>query len=184
MKRRTRTYYTDGQRTLMWERWKAGWTLHQIAHLFKRAHTSVRGVLAQSGGIRPPQRHRCAIALTLAEREEISRAVAEGRSIRSIAARLGRASSTVSRELRRNGGQADYRATEADNTAWNRALRPKRCKLAEDRALARIGAEKLRLLLSPEQIAGGSSLLTRATRAIACHTRPSTAAASFRRVAP
>ena len=79
---------------------------------------------------------RCAIALTLAEREEISRAVAEGQSIRSIAARLGRAPSTVSREIRRNGGQADYRASEADSAAWDRALRPKRCKLAENRALA------------------------------------------------
>ena len=101
----------------------------------------VRGVLAQTGGIRPPQRRRCAIALTLAEREEISRAVAEGQSIRSISARLGRAPSTVSREIRRNGGQADYRATEADHAAWDRALRPKRCKLAEDRALARIVAD-------------------------------------------
>ena len=91
MKYRTRTYYTDAQKALMWERWKEGWTLHQIAHLFNRAHTSVRGVLAQTGGIRPPQRSRSAIALTLAEREEISRAVAEGQSIRSIAARLERA---------------------------------------------------------------------------------------------
>src|SRR5665811_1549047 len=78
MKYRTRTYYTDAQKALMWERWREGWTLHQIAHLFNRAHTSVRGVLAQTGGIRPPQRSRSAIALTLAEREEISRAVAEG----------------------------------------------------------------------------------------------------------
>ncbi len=84
MKHRTRTYYTDGQKAWMWERWKAGWTLHQIAHLFNRAHTSVRGVLAQTGGIRPPQRRRCAIALTLAEREEISRAVAEGQSLHSF----------------------------------------------------------------------------------------------------
>src|SRR5688572_16528082 len=128
MKHRTRTYYSDGQKALMWQRWKDGWTLHQIAHLFNRAHTSVRGVLAQSGGIRPPPRRRCAIALTLAEREEISRAVAEGQSMRSIAARLGRAPSTVSREIRRNGGQADYRATAADDAAWDRALRPKRCK--------------------------------------------------------
>lgn len=154
MKYRTRTYYTDGQKALMWERWRQGWTLHQIAHLFNRAHTSVRGVLAQTGGIRPPPRSRSAIALTLAEREEISRSVAEGHSIRSIAAQLGRAPSTVSREIRRNGGQAHYRATEADNAAWDRALRPKRCKLAEDRALARIVADKLRLLWSPEQIAG------------------------------
>ena len=107
MKYRTRTYYTDGQKALMWERWRQGWTLHQIAHLFNRAHTSVRGVLSQTGGIRPPPRSRCAIALTLAEREQISRSVAEGQSMRSIAAQLGRAPSTVSREIRRNGGQAE-----------------------------------------------------------------------------
>jgi len=154
MKYRTRTYYTDAQKALMWERWKQGWTLHQIAQLFNRAHTSVQGILARTGGFRPPQRSRSKIALTLAEREEISRAVAEGQSIRSIAARLGRAPSTVSREIRRNGGRADYRATEADNATWARALRPKICKLAEDKALARIVADKLRLLWSPEQIAG------------------------------
>ena len=154
MKYRTRTYYTDAQKALMWERWKQGWTLHQIAQLFNRAHTSVQGILARTGGFRPPQRSRSKIALTLAEREEISRAVAEGQSIRSIAARLGRAPSTVSREIRRNGGRADYRATEADNATWARALRPKVCKLAGYRALARIVADKLRLLWSPEQIAG------------------------------
>ena len=82
MKRRTRTFYTDTQKALMWERWKEGWTLHQIAQLFNRAHTSVRGVLSRTGGIRPLARSRCATALTLAEREAISRAMAEGRSIR------------------------------------------------------------------------------------------------------
>jgi len=93
-------------------------------------------------------------ALTLAEREEISRAMVEGQSIRSVAARLGRAPSTVSREIKRNGGQSDYRATEADSAAWDRALRPKHCKLVENIALARIVTNKLRLLWSPEQIAG------------------------------
>ena len=137
MKHRTRIYYSDAQKALMWERWKQGWTLHQIAHLFNRAHTSVQGILSRTGGIRPPTRTRCPTALTLAEREEISRAVAEGRTIRSIAAQLGRAPSTVSRELRRNGGRAAYRASEADRAAWDRALRPKCCKLAKDRALAR-----------------------------------------------
>ena len=154
MRYRTRTYYTDAQKALMWERWKQGWTLHQIAHLFNRAHTSVQGILSRTGGIRPPIRTRCPTALTLAEREEISRSMAEGRSIRSIAARLGRAPSTVSRELRRNGGRAAYRASEADRTAWDRALRPKCCKLARDRALAKLVTDKLRLLWSPEQIAG------------------------------
>ena len=85
MKYRTRTYYTDVQKALMWERWKQGWTLHQIAHLFDRAHGSVRGIFDRTGGFRPPQRSRSPLALTLAEREEISRSVAEGQSIRSIA---------------------------------------------------------------------------------------------------
>jgi IS30 family transposase len=151
---RTRTYYTEAQKAVMWDRWRQGWTLHQIAHLFDRAHTSVRSVLARTGGIRPPGRTRSMVALTLAEREEISRAMAEGHSIRSIAAQLGRAPSTVSRELRRNGGPAAYRASEADSAAWTRALRPKCCKLAADRALAKVVTDKLRLLWSPEQIAG------------------------------
>src|SRR6476619_2824876 len=142
MKYRTRTYYTDVQKALMWERWKQGWTLHQIAHLFDRAHGSVRGIFERTGGFRPKQRSRCPIALTLAEREEISRSVAEGQSIRSTAARLGRAPSTVSREIRRNGGQGSYRATEADRAAWDRTLRPKCCKLASNRALAQIVTDK------------------------------------------
>jgi IS30 family transposase len=154
MKRRTRTHYTDAQKALMWERWKEGWTLHQIAQLFNRAHTSVQNILSRTGGIRPPLRRRCPRSLTLAEREEISRGLAEGRSVRSVALQLGRAPSTVSREIKRNGGSSDYRANEADDAAWDRALRPKRCKLVEDRDLARVVTDKLRLLWSPEQIAG------------------------------
>ena len=100
MKYRTRTYYSNAQKAVMWERWKQGWTLHQIAHLFDRAHTSVRGVLAQTAGIRPPGRTRAAIALTLPEREAISRALAEGQSIRSIAGQLGRAPSQSVASLR------------------------------------------------------------------------------------
>jgi IS30 family transposase len=154
MKRRTRTHYTDAQKALMWERWKEGWTLHQIAQLFNRAPTSVQNILSRTGGIRPPLRRRCPRSLTLAEREEISRGLAEGRSVRSVALQLGRAPSTVSREVKRNGGSSDYRATEADDAAWDRALRPKLCKLVEDRDLARVVTDKLRLLWSPEQIAG------------------------------
>ena len=89
MKYRTRTYYTGSQKALMWERWKEGWTLHQIAQLFNRAHTSVRGILAQTGGFRPSQRIRSARALTLAEREEISRSLAEGWSLRWIVGSTG-----------------------------------------------------------------------------------------------
>ena len=154
MKQRPRIYYSESQKSLMWECWKQGTTLHQIAKLFDRAHTSVRGVLGETGGIRPPERRRSAMALTLAEREEISRAVVSGKSVRSIASQLGRAPSTNSRELTRNGGQDSYRATQADNAAWDRAHRPKRCKLAENRALARIVTDKLRMLWSPEQISG------------------------------
>jgi len=154
MNRRPRTYYTDSQRALMWERWKAGWILHQIGHLFDRPHASIHNVLSRTGGIRPPERRRSKAALSLSEREEISRALVAGETLRSIAARLGRAPSTVSRELNRNGGREGYRATQADSAAWDRARRPKRCKLAENRALASVVADKLRLLWSPEQIAG------------------------------
>jgi IS30 family transposase len=154
MKNRTRIYYTDVQRALMWERWKQGWTLHQIGKLFDRAHTSVQGILVASGGIRPAQRHRAQVALTLPEREEISGAVVAGQSIRTIAALLGRAASTVSREIKRNGGQERYRASQAEQAAWDRGHRPKLCKLVENRALARIVTEKLRMLWSTEQIAG------------------------------
>jgi IS30 family transposase len=154
MRYRTRIYYTDSQKALMWERWKEGWTLHQIAQLFNRAHTSVQGILARTGGFRPAQRNRSVVALTLAEREEISRALAEGGSLRWIASKLGRAPSTISRELARNGGREAYRATQADDAAWERAHRAKPCKLVQNRSLAKIVSDKLRLLWSPEQIAG------------------------------
>ena len=154
MKRRARIYYSDSQKALMWERWKQGWTLHEIGKLFDRPHTSIHQILAATGGFRPPQRARSPAALTLAEREEISRAMVAGESIRSTAARLGRAPSTISREIKRNGGCDGYRASLADAAAWDRARRPKICKLRNNRALARLVAEKLRLLWAPEQIAG------------------------------
>ena len=110
MKQRPRIYYSESQKALMWERWKKGESLQQIAQLFDRNHSSVSGILAETGGIRPAQRCRSPIALTLAEREEISRALVARRSIRSIACQLGRAPSTISREIQRNGGQGSYRA--------------------------------------------------------------------------
>ena len=141
-------------KALMWERWKQGWTLHEIGKLFDRSHPSIQRILAESGGIRPAQRLRAVTALSLAEREEISRSMATGQSIRSIATRLGRAPSTISREIKRNGGSDGYRANQADQAAWDRARRPRRCKLSENRSLARIVAAKLRRLWSAEQIAG------------------------------
>jgi IS30 family transposase len=154
MKYRTRTYYTESQKALMWERWKQGDSLQQIAQLFDRHHPSIEGILSRSGGIRPAQRHRSKLALTLPEREEISRAVVAGQSALAIAISLGRAPSTISREIKRNGGQECYRANQADQAAWDRTLRPKTCKLVENRTLAHIVADKLKGLWSPEQIAG------------------------------
>ncbi|MCF8161271.1 MAG: IS30 family transposase [Polaromonas sp.] len=154
MKQRPRIYYTQTQKALMWERWKKGESLQQIAQLFDRNHGSVRGILAETGGIRPPERCRSRLALTFAEREEISRAVVAGQSIRSIAILLGRAPSTISREINRNGGAGCYRATHADQAAWDRALRPKTCKLVANRKLANLVAGKLQCQWSPQQIAG------------------------------
>ena len=154
MKQRPRIHYTESQKGLMWERWQKGESLQQIAQLFDRNHSSIQPILAATGGIRPAPRCRSRLALTLAEREEISRAVVAGHSIRSIAAQLGRAPSTISRELKRNGGQECYRASQADQSAWDRGRRPKTGKLAENRALACIVAGKLQLQWSPEQVAG------------------------------
>lgn len=154
MKQRPRIYYTASQRAVIWERWRKGETLHQIARLFDRYHSSIHGILAESGGIRPPERRRARSALTLIEREEISRGVVAGKSIRAIAVTLGRAPSTISREIRRNDGRYGYRASQADQAAWDRARRPQVCKLVRNRALAQLVADKLRLEWSPEQIAG------------------------------
>lgn len=154
MRQRPRIYYSDSQKALMWERWRAGWTLHEIGKLFDRGHSSIHRIIAETGGIRPADRSRSQRALTLAEREEISLGLTLGQSMRSIAVRLGRSPSTISREVGRNGGQEGYRATLADQTAWERALRPKICKLAKNRALAGVVSDMLRMLWSPEQIAG------------------------------
>jgi IS30 family transposase len=154
MKYRPRIYYTEADKALMWDRWQKGDSLHSIARLFDRSHGSIAGILARTGGIRPPQRRRSQLTLTLSEREEISRGVVAGLSLRSIAASLGRAVSTVSREIKRNGGRRRYRANSADQTAWDRAHRSKTCKLVQNRALARIVAEKLQLQWAPRQVAG------------------------------
>jgi len=154
MKYRPRIYYSEGQKAMMWDRWQRGESLHDIARLFDRGHSSVQRILSEAGGIRPRQRVRARLALSLSEREEISRGIVIGRSMRSIAASLGRAPSTVSRELRRNGGRRDYRASDADQAARDQGHRAKSCKLAGNRALARIVAQKLKMLWSPEQIAG------------------------------
>lgn len=121
MKRKPRIYYSDTQKTLMWAPWRQGDSLQKIAQLFDRNHSSVERILAESGGICPAKRCRSRLALTLSEREEISRAVVAGQSIRSVAAKLGRAPSTVSREITRNGDLDGYRAAQADQHAWDQA---------------------------------------------------------------
>ena len=104
-KYRPRIYYTEADKALMWDRWQKGESLNAIARLFDRHHSSVQRILSQTGGIRPAPRHRSRLALTLAEREEISRSIVAGHTIRSIAMSLERAPSTVSREIQRNGGR-------------------------------------------------------------------------------
>ena len=154
MKQRPRRYFTEPEMSVMWDRLAKGESVNAIARDLDRSHSALQGVIARSGGIRPRQHKRSRLALTIAEREEISRGIVAGHSLRSIASKLGRAPSTVSRELRRNGGRRRYRANTADKAAWQRARRPKTCKLARNRALARAVAEKLLLEWAPDQIAG------------------------------
>ena len=138
----------------VWIRWKAGQTLHEIGRAFEKPHSCIRAVLLPRGGIPPLARRRSRLALRLAEREDISRGIASGSSIREIASRLDRAVSTVSREVTRHGGRPAYRAHDADRQAWVSALRPKRCLLAGNGKLRDIVARRLILDWSPEQISG------------------------------
>ena len=155
MEGHARTWFTPKQRAELWERWKSGQCVADIARALERRNKSgVYRVLALKGGIAPAPRRRGPVALRLAEREEISRGIAAGRSMRRIAQGLGRSPSTVSREIRRNGGCSAYRASKADTHAWERALRPKPCRLARHAGLRWRVAQKLALEWSPEQIAG------------------------------
>ena len=154
MVQRYRRGFTTAERTEMWDRWQRGESLRAIGRAFGKPSSSIYFQISPLGGIRPPPRRRSRQALTLLEREEISRGIVAQHSIRSIALLLGRSPSTVSREVRRNGGYDHYRASRADKRAWDRAHRPKRCKLARSSWLRRQVSKKLRLYWSPEQIAG------------------------------
>lgn len=154
MKYRRRRFFTDKQKSEIWDRWQRGESMSSIGRGFDRASSSIYPLLARTGGIRPPDRSRSQLALTLAEREEISRGLIAQHSLRSIALALNRSASTVSREVQRNGGAAGYRAAASDQAAWDRALRPKVCKLACHPALSRAVSAKLQRKWSPEQIAG------------------------------
>ncbi len=152
---RKRRFYTETEKSLMWDRWQKGDSMNEIGRAFGiQGHSSIQRIFSETGGIRPATRRRSTRSLSLAEREEISRGIVAGRSLRSIATGLGRAPSTVSREIQRNNGRRRYRANKADDAAWERAHRAKTCKLAQHPALARQVAEKLMLQWSPRQIAG------------------------------
>jgi hypothetical protein len=154
MVRRFHYGFTSAERTEMWDRWQRGESLTAIGREFAKHSSSIYGQISPYGGIRPAPRQRSRLALMLAERETISRGLVARRSARSIARQLGRAPSTVSREINRNDGYARYRAARADQQAWSRARRPKRCKLSTNPWLREAVAGKLRLQWSPEQIAG------------------------------
>src|ERR1700693_5080907 len=149
-----RVALSAAQRTELWSRWKAGESLHVIGRAFGKPHNSIHGFLSQHGGIVPAIRRRSLLVLTAVEREDISRGLASGSSIRDIAKGLERAAPTVSREVARHGGRPEYRAQEADHQAWESALRPKRCLLAIHGKLRNTVASKLILDWSPEQISG------------------------------
>ena len=154
MARRPRLHYSKALKHEIWDRYQRGESLWSIARLLDRHSSSVYALLSRTGGIRPPERNRSQLSLTLAEREEISRGLARRLSLRAIAVQLGRSASTISREIQRNGGLQGYRAALADQAAWDRARRPKTCKLATNPKLIRLVDHKLRRHWSPEQIAG------------------------------
>ena len=137
MKQRKRIYYSAAQRAEIRDRWKAGESMSSIGRRFDRESSSVFSVISPTGGIRPQDRKRASKALSLGQREEISRGLSTRCSLRGIARLLGRSPSTISREVLRNGWPERYRSTGSDQAAWYRTLRPKLCKLACRLALGR-----------------------------------------------
>lgn len=154
MQRVRRSRMSASDKAEIWQRWKRGQSLSEIGRALDRIPGAVFHVVAARGGVPPTPRRRSPLALTVAEREEISRGLAAGESFRDIGAVLGRAASTISREVGRHGGRGHYRASIADACAWKRARRPKRCRLATHPALRALVAAKLAADWSPQQIAG------------------------------
>ena len=151
---RRRIFFTDKQKSEIWDRWQRGESMSSIGRRFDRGSSSIYPLLERTGGIRPPDRVRSRLALTLTEREEVSRGLRARQSLRSIARILKRSASTISREVRRNGGPDQYRATRSETAAWDRARRPKPCKLEGNNYLCRAISTKLTRKWSPQQIAG------------------------------
>jgi transposase, IS30 family len=114
---RGRIYFTEKQKAEIWDRWQRGESMSSIGRMFDRNSSSIYPLLSRTGGIRPPERKRSRLALRLSEREEISRGLRAQLSLRTIARQLRRAPSTISREVRHNGGRTDYRAARSDRAA-------------------------------------------------------------------
>ncbi len=142
------------ERNELWTRWRRGETLRSIARALKRGPSSICDIVEAEGGIAPRRRGRSRLALTATEREDISRQLARGLSLRAIGEAVRRAPSTISREVTRNGGRTAYRAAAAEGRAWRQGRRAKRCRLATHRALRRAVATKLAQQWSPQQISG------------------------------
>ncbi len=176
MKRRRRMYFSAAQRSEIWDRWQAGESMKSIGRLFDRGSSSIFSVISPAGGIRPAERRRTPKALSLSEREEISRGLSTQCSLRSIARTLGRSPSTISREVRRNGGLDCYRAARSDQAAWDRSLRPRLAMFpwpAQYLPSCSGNGRQSRLL-------AGSSVLTQGSHSNRCRTKRSIAACTFR----
>jgi IS30 family transposase len=183
MKYHRRIYYSTEQRAEIWERWQRGESMRSIGRVFDRQSSSVFSVISPTGGIRPPDRRRRRSALSLSEGEEISRGLSTKQSLRAIARQLRRASSTISREVRRNGGLAGYRATASDHSAWDRALRLKMCKLASTRHWPAQYPQSCGASGLPSRLRVGSNVHSQERRTNRCHTKRSIAAFIYRHVA-
>jgi hypothetical protein len=160
MKQRRRIYYSADQRSEIWDRWQAGEPMSSIGRRFDRESSSVFSVIW----------HRAKQALSLSEREEISRWLSMRCWLRSIARHLGRSPSSISREVQRNGGADRYRAAGSDQAAWDRARRPKLCKLACRLLLRRTVKRKYQQIAAPVSSAGHRSVLAQPGQA-QCHRK-------------
>lgn len=171
---------TSQQKSVLWERWSKGDSLREIGKLLERGPSAVFTVLSRAGEIQPNPRTRSARALTSDEREIISKCLACGESLRTIAKELNRAPSTVSWEIRRKEGRTRYRAITADQAAWKKGVRPKQCKLLRRSKLTRVIAGKLKCQWSPRQIAGWLKRRYPKMSVTTCHTRSFTEPCIFK----
>lgn len=149
-----RRNFSQQEKQELWKRWKSGQSLSEIGRALGRHAANVSGILDLNGGFLPATRKRSKHHLSLEEREDISRELITGASIRKIASKLGRSPSTISREISRNHGVDQYRAVSADKRAWIKGCRPQKCKLQLNTALCKLVAKKLQMEWSPEKISG------------------------------